>query len=96
MFNQQRGLVGFEGQSGVGRFRNVKRLTVARRFGSFLEQLMRIAVRRPIADLLSSFFDIPNPVSGMFFLRVHLVFLATKKGRASHLAQTTAFRKLDS
>jgi len=63
---------------------------------SFLEQLMRIAVRRPIADLLSSFFDIPNPVSGMFFLRVHLVFLATKKGRASHLAQTTAFRKLDS
>jgi hypothetical protein len=39
---------------------------------SFLEQLMRTAVRRPIADLLSNFFDISNAVSGMFFLRAHL------------------------
>ena len=59
---------------------------------SFLEQLMRTAVRRPIADLLSNFFDISNAVSGMFFLRAHLVFLANEERlERSHLAQTTAF-----
>jgi hypothetical protein len=46
---------------------------------SFLEQLMRIAVRRPIADLLSNFFDISNAVNGVFFLRVHLAFLANEE-----------------
>ena len=53
---------------------------------------MRTAVRRPIADLLSNFFDISNAVSGMFFLRAHLIFLANEERlERSHFAQTTAF-----
>ena len=49
---------------------------------SFLEQLMRTAVRRPIADLLSNFFDISNAGCKRYVLlaRASCPFSPTKKG----------------